>query len=132
MIVAKIKETHKAEEYAKLGAEGMTYRAIADMYGCSYQNICQHLAGIGAGHFRAFTEKRCVFDGLREWMNANECTTAELLRRLYGRNPPPATNTRWAKIMQGKTELRKQDIDNLIRVTGRSYEDLFRLGSVNE
>lgn len=131
-MVAKIKETHKAEEYAKLRAEGMTYRAIADMYGCSYQNICQHLAGIGAEHFRAFTEKRCVFDGLREWMNANECTTAELLRRLYGRNPPTATNTRWAKIMQGKTELRKQDIDNLIRVTGRSYEDLFRLGSVNE
>lgn len=123
--MAKTKEVHKAEEYARLRAEGKTYREIADMYGCSYQNICQHLAGSGAGHFRAFTGNRCVYAGLREWMNANECTTAELLRRMYGRNPPTATNTRWCKILKGTIDPRKQDIDNLIRVTGRTYEVLF-------
>lgn len=118
----------KADEYAALRAQGMTYQQIADRYGCSYQNIAQALAGSMCSRFRPISQERVVFDGLRGWMNENRCGTMELLKRVHGKYVNGSTGSAFREKLRGNTEFKKSDIDAIIRVTGRTYEELFSRG----
>ena len=117
------------ELYASMREKGMTYREIAEECGCSYQNVAMALARRNVARFRCFTEKGCVYPALRKWLNDNRICVDELLRRIYGHNTGGHTRSRWGEILRGRAELRKQDIDSLIRVTGMTYEELFREAS---
>ena len=106
----------------------MTYREIAEECGCSYQNVAKALASRNVVRFRHFTENACVYPALRKWLNDNRVSIEELLRRVYGHNIGGTTRKRYTDVFRGHAELKKRDIDNLLRVTGMTYEELFREG----
>jgi len=113
------------ELYASMREQGMTYREIAEKCGCSYQNVAMSLAKRNVNHFRHITESGCVYPVLRNWMNENRICVDELLRRIHGHNVGGHTHSRWSELLKGRTELKKHDIDSLLRVTGMTYEELF-------
>ena len=116
------------ELYASMREKGMTYREIAEECGCSYQNVAMALANRNVNRFRHITEKGCVYPAIRSWMNENCICVDELMRKIYGHNVGGHTRSRWGEILRGFVEPKKPDIDNLIRVTGMTYEELFREG----
>lgn len=115
----------KYELYASMREEGMTYREIAEKCGCSYQNIAMALARRNVARFRHFTEKGCAYPTLRKWLNDNRVCVDEMIRRIYGHNIGGHTRSRWDEILRGRVEMKKHDIDSLIRITGMTYEELF-------
>ena len=114
----------KYEEYAALRQSGMTYREIAEIYGCSRQNIAQRLTR-KTSSYKGYGETRCVYAGLRNWLNENSVCVSELLRRMYGENPASGDVSRCSRLLKGELSLRKPEIDAIIAVTGLTYEELF-------
>ena len=118
----------KADEMEALRAQGLTYREIADKFGCSYQNVAQMLAGSSRKCFRTITPERVSFDGLRKWMNENQCGIADLMNRICGKRANGNVADSLRRKFKGVTDFRKSEIDALIRITGLSYEELFGRG----
>ena len=63
----------------------------------------------------------CVFRGLFNWMEAHKCGYKELLELSNVWADVPSVHRR----LSGNTKLRKEDIDELIRITNSTYEQLF-------
>ena len=104
---------------------GMSFNQIAREMGCSYQNVAQILAKESKVHFRPFDDKRVIYRGLRQWLNENRVSIAELCRRYYGRqggNEALYLRER----LNGKRTLNMYDIDFFRGLTGMSYEELFK------
>lgn len=104
--------------------KGLTYREIAKKYGVSYQNVCQACSRFNPKQFRFHGETAVIYPNLRKWMNDNKISIAELVRRL-GLSPVSNNITTVSSILKGGSHLRKHQIDNLISVTGMTYEELF-------
>ena len=115
----------KVEMYEDMRAEGMTYQEIAKACGCSYQNVSQVLARYNANQFRAFTKKRCCWDGLRDWLNDNRISLQELIRRRMGRNHTGSVADTLRRQLRGEQPLKMEDIDFFRELTGLTYEELF-------
>jgi predicted transcriptional regulator len=102
---------------------GMAYQDIADKYGVSRQCVQQACARECKAKFRY--NHSCIYPALKEWINENQVTTAELLRQLdmvrHQNN-----YDRIHKLLTGKQELKKHHIDKLLKMTGMTYEELFR------
>lgn len=109
-------------------AQGMTYKQISEKYGVSKQRV-QQLVGGDTKHaiccFRGITEKDCIYPNLRKWMNDNKISKAELCRRMYGTSHPQCQD-RLRVYLKGLTNPTKLNIDRLIKVTGLTYEELFK------
>lgn len=116
----------RAAQFEALRNEGLTYQEIASRAGVSRAYVNLVLSNYKKSQFRGISQKQCVHDGLREWMNENKCSVNELLRRAYGFNPGGTQKQGWFAKLRGETHLKKPDIDRLIDVTGMSYEELFR------
>lgn len=116
----------KAAEFEALRNEGLTYAKIAAQYGCSHQHVRQTLANYDMRRFRGVTKKQCVYDGLRKWLNENSCGFAELTRRIYGYNVGGYSALAWRKKLRGEAQLKMCDIEDLMTVTGLTYEQMFR------
>ena len=117
----------RTDEYRSLREQGLTYREIAARCGVSYQAVAQVCAKSKTTQFRKISQKSCVYPVLREWMNSNYVSRAELYRRMHEGAPcigraPYVLGERLA----GKTLWRKDEIDRLLGVTGMTYEELFR------
>lgn len=108
----------------KLHNEGMTYREIGKKLGLSHQRVCVIIGGENPKLFRPHTVDRCVYSGIRKWLNANKISNNELSRRLYG-NANPKNAMRISSILKGKTEITKSFIDKIIEITGLTYEKAF-------
>ena len=115
----------RLEEYESLRKAGLGYREIAKIYGCTYQNISQYLAKENRSLFKGFTTERCVYPGLRNWLNENQCTVPELIRKVYGYNLGGSTSERYRRLLRGETLFNMKEIDALIAITGLTYEVLF-------
>lgn len=115
----------KADVYASMRADGMTYKEIAKACGCSYQNVAQTMARYKVERFRLISKEQCCWDGLRKWMNDNKVGNSELIRRRYGRNHNGSEMEKLRLQLKGKRILKKDDIDFLRGLTGLSYEQLF-------
>ncbi len=102
----------------------MTYQQIADSMGVSKAYIGVLLKDtVKNPRFQLVRKEAIPFPGLMNWMNDNQVTQYELARRMgYG-----ATGGNYQYLTQKikKGNLKKQDIDKLISVTGLSYEALF-------
>ena len=116
----------KWQIYESMRNCGMTYQQIADACGCTKQNVHCALTRTKKTPIREIVPDRCVYPALRDWMNNNRVTVAELFRRLYGDEARCNTKPRFYDLLKGKIDLKKRDIDALIRVTGMTYEELFR------
>ena len=116
--------TTYAEKKA-LRDQGLTYREIGKQLGISYQAVYSGLYIECEGdYFREQTKQTCVFHGLREWMNENRVGLAELCRRI-GDTGKRTTYSRIRKALRGYSILSKNDIDEILRVTGMKYEEVF-------
>ena len=119
----------RTELYRELRKQGMTYREIAAQCGVSYQAVAQVCAKGKETQFRKINPKSCVYPVLREWMNSNYVSRAELYRRMHDGHPcvgcaPKLLNER----LTGKTMWRIDEIDRLLDITGMTYEELFWRG----
>jgi transcriptional regulator with XRE-family HTH domain len=115
------------ELYAQDRAEGMTYREIAGKYGVSYQAVAQSLSRHAPSQFRPFDAEGCVYPVLRNWLNENKVSKAELLRRM-GRVPCEKSSNTLRSYLRGETYPLKGYIDDLLQATGLTYEELFWRG----
>ena len=115
----------KADIYRAEREKGMTYKQIAEKYGVSHQAVSQACGRGDPRYFRIVTEEGCIYTNLRKWMNKNEVSFAELLRRM-GKERASGNLTRLHEQLRGKVELKKSTIDQLIAVTGIRYEKLFK------
>lgn len=113
-----------ANRYIEERNKGLTYQEIAAKYGVTYQAVAQAAGRHSPGHFRVFTNKSCIYTGLRNWLNENKISRAELMRRMHlavgGKN-----TDRVGRLLRGDTDPNKRDIDLLIQITGLTYEVLF-------
>lgn len=107
--------TRKRDLYVAEYAAGKTYREIAAEYGVSFQAVHQAVTRqapkIGVCY---------VWPELVCWMEENNMTVSDLAEKL---------GVHWRTIygwMTGRNEPRKRNIDALLKLTGWSYEDLFR------
>ena len=108
----------------ELREQGMTYKQIAETLGYSASYIYQ-LCGCGSHyHFRCITESGCIYPGLRAWMNENMVSRAELVRRMY-KTPYPNMVKSMSAYMRGDYEPSKAVIDDILRITGLTYEQCF-------
>lgn len=113
------------EEKKRLRDQGMTYREIGKVLGISYQAVYQTLENEMTGDwFRTVTPKRCIYPKLRAWMNDNRVSVIELIRRIGG-NPSETRYNRVARSLNGNARMTKETIDEILAVTGMTYEEAF-------
>lgn len=106
---------------------GMTYQQIAEKHGVSHQYVSQVVSTYNPKNFRFITPKGCIYPNLRKWMNDNQISVAELLRRMY-LEPVQGNVERLRNVMRGDANPRKDYIDRMIEATGMSYKKLFKEG----
>lgn len=106
-------------------AAGMTYKEIGEKYGISRQRVCEICKGRTPKNFHYVTDEGCVYPNLRAWMNENLVSRSEFIRRSKFEFCPGNT-LKFSAIMRGEiTDVRKNWIDEMLRITGMSYEMLF-------
>ena len=113
--MGKLIGMRKRDLYIAEYATGKTYREIAAEYGVSFQAVHQAVT-----RPTPKTCACCVWPELVCWMEENDMTVAALAENL---------GVHWHTLygwMTGKNEPRKSNIDALLKLTGWSYEDLFR------
>lgn len=103
----------------KLREEGMSYEKIGEIYGVSRQRVHQILNTPPKDRFRESTIQKIRYVGLRNWLlerriSLNKfdemCETSKIYGTLcYGFEP------------------RKSTIDAILKVTGLTYEECFRV-----
>lgn len=108
-------------------AAGMTYAEIGAKYGVSRQRVGQICGKWNKYYFRVIKREGCVFVNLRDWMNENNISRNELVRRM-GMEPTGETLTRLRSYLTGTNNPPKTYIDRLITATGMDYETLFEVG----
>lgn len=117
----------RCEMYRREREKGLTYQEIADKYGVSRQAVQQVCSKYTLHFFRPFTKEQCIYINLRNWLNDNKISKAELLRRLdietIGVN-----NNRVSDYLKGRMFPQKRVIDKFITATGLTYEELFVVG----
>ena len=127
MVRFTLEEIQEREERKKqmirLYQGGMTYRQIAAEFGISHQRVVQIIGNSKENLFRAVSKKRCVYSGLRKWLNDNKVSVCELTRRLYG-NACGENLNRTRGRLKGNVELTKTYIDKLLKITGLTYEEM--------
>lgn len=113
----------RQKEMQKLRDAGYKYREIAEKLGVSMSAVHESIGHTGT-RFYAIDEKNCIFPGLRDWMNKTRTSKTALTIKMYGYFASPY----YARIrdkLNGKNELKKYEIDQLLRLTGMTYEELF-------
>ena len=115
----------RREEFMILRNQGMSYKAIANVYGCTRQNVEQACASRQKRYVRP---EWCVYEGLRNWMNENCVSRTEMFRRMYGHDLTNSIADALRRRMTGASRWRMDEINRVIDVTGLTYEELFRSG----
>lgn len=118
-----------AERYMAERQQGKTYRQIAQMYGVSPQAVAAACASYAPGHFKPYTETEVIYPKLRKWLNDNEVSRNEFVRRM-GLTTYARHNSSVGDYFRGRKYPLKETIDVMLRVTGLTYEELFSLEEV--
>ncbi|MPN40624.1 hypothetical protein SDC9_188162 [bioreactor metagenome] len=105
---------------------GKTYQEIADHYGVSRQCIQQHLGTYSPNKFIASSIRPVIYEGLREWMLKNKVGYTEMIRRIGKTMTMPPVKKCMREKLTGRIRLSISDVDDILRVTGLTYEEAFR------
>ena len=116
----------RADLFRAERAKGKTYKEIAEMYGVSHQRVAQVCCRQKDHQFRPFTEERCIYVNLRNWLNENKISLSEFARRCSNTVNGPTLN-RFGGILRGSNYPNKQTIDKILAVTGLTYEQLWEV-----
>ena len=103
--------------------QGMNYAEIGKEFGISKQRVHQLIGNADKSKFQSFAPERCVYDGLRKYLNENKISTAELVRRMNGVCHPETCHD-ISKALKGSNTT-KNVIDKILCVTGLTYEEAF-------
>ena len=114
----------RADLYLAEREKGLTYREIAKKFGVSFQCVAQACGRTKAGQFRPFTEEKCVYPNLRNWLNENKVSRNEFIRRL-GWIPDSPNSGLVGNYFLGNKYPQKRIIDKMLQVTGLTYEELW-------
>lgn len=114
----------KADIYRREREKGLTYRQIAEKYGVSFQCVASCCGKQNDAFFRAWTEDRCIWPNLRNWLNENRVTLKEFVRRM-GDIPSSNVGCRVRGYFRGECYPQKGTIDKMLQVTGLTYEQLW-------
>lgn len=120
------KKTDRINQMEAMFEQGMTYAEIGRAVGVSRQRVYQLIGG-NRKYYIKITKEGCVYDGIREWMNKNKVSRADLVRKVYGFYCPD----RYAvisKALKG-VDTHKHIIDGILRATGLTYEEAFKVES---
>lgn len=117
------KREERKKRLRSLREEGLTYQEIAEIEGISRQRVYQLIGGEG-GCFRGITKEVCIYDGIRNWMNENKISKAKFIRKIHGCYSYESLS-RLSEILKG-ANTRKDMIDNILSVTGLTYEEAFK------
>lgn len=114
----------RKQEMLRLYESGMTMDKIGEKFGVSRQRVFQIIGGNTMRHHSAVTPTKCIYIGLRNWLNDNDVSIMGMTRKMYG-NSSPANYQHTKCVLNGKNNMRKFDIDKIIKITGLTYEKLF-------
>ena len=123
--MAEVKSRHpKTDIYLAERAKGMTYTAIAEKYGVTYQAVAQTCGKYDPSHFKLYTVEEVVYPHLRRWLNDNKITRKEFARMIGRVACANATNaiSSW---FRGRCYPTKPSIDKILAATGLTYDKLF-------
>lgn len=111
-----------------LHAAGYTQSEIAGMVGVTRQRVSQILhTGKRRKKFKPVTAVVCRYVNVRNWMNENKVSFAELARRVSSEQNT-ASYVLLRRWLCDGANITKKNIDRLIAATGLSYEKLFEVG----
>lgn len=122
-----IKSSPRADQFRADRARGMTYAQIANKHGVSKQRVGQVCGTKVQNQFRAISADGCVYKNLRNWMNQNQISRNELMRRM-GFQTGGKQMDALRRCMKGISNPSKEFIDKMMEATGMSYEILFEVG----
>ena len=114
----------KKQQAIALREIGYTYEEIGKALGCSRQYICQLIGKGNPQRFQYIKKEDCAYPKLAEWMNKNKVSRSEFVRRM-GLQSLPENIIRFSRILRGEIELKKKEIDRMLKITGMTYEELF-------
>ena len=114
----------RREQVVQLREQNKTYQEIGDELGISRQRVGVYLKTVNPRGYKAWTKERCVYVGLREWLIENQCTARQFILQL-GYTYHTNTADRWSRLLRGVTRLDMDDIKSIIRLTGKTFEELF-------
>lgn len=109
----------KADLYLDERKKGMTYREIADKYGVSFQSVhstCIRQDGTYRVHI--IHKKGCIYPNLRKWLNEDRVRRDAFFKSMKGY---PVR-----EYMKGERQPKKNAIDLMLKITGMTYEELFK------
>lgn len=113
----------RAEQMKQLRQQGMSYEEIGKVMGISKQRVYQVIGGTVKNWFKEITPEVCIYPNLRKWLNENRVNRSELTRMVYG-NTSARNKQLIYSILKGSDCL-KHHIDNILQVTGLTYEEAF-------
>ena len=113
----------KKEQMVLMRESGMKLREIADALGVSRQYVAEVCGKCTPAHFRPVGSE-CIYPNLRKWMNENNVSRKEFVKRM-GLEIYPDSYNRFGKLIKGESQPPKPYIDKMLKVTGLSYETLF-------
>lgn len=106
---------------------GIPVRDIAKKYGVSDTYVYHVCTGEYGWYHRPLTEQDCVYPNLRDWFNQNGMSRGRFLRFL-GYSYHSGNIHKLNNILKGVSYPRKDYIDNMMKVTGMTYEEMFFRG----
>lgn len=113
------------QQMIEMVREGFTYKQIGRVYGVSKQRVHQIVSQGDVRYFHPITKERCIFNGIRNWMNANKVDVASITRKIYG-NTSPTCHQKLRSYLVGKNEMRMSTIEKLLEITGLTFEQAFK------
>ncbi len=110
--------------------QGKTFHEIGAHFGVTYEGVRLVLAHMAPQkrYFRAVTEKRCIYPGLRDWMN-REQVSPRRLTAMMGYSTYAGVVRSLSDRLSGRAEIRIGDIRNILRLTGMTFEEAFGDGN---
>ena len=108
----------------KMRREGRSIQEIADITGYSKTRVSQLTSQHTGRGFRRHSTKGCIYTGLRNWLNDNRISMWELMEQM-GYTYSGNTSCRIRSCLSGRQEMKKSYIDACIRLSGKTYEELF-------
>lgn len=127
----KQERENRKSQLIELRKKGATYRELSELFGISYQRVHQLIGKYDGRYFRTITKDICVYDAIRNWLNENRVSVAEVTRRMYG-NTTHCNYERTKGRLNGTIELTKTYIDKILSITNLTYEEAFKRSDDNE
>lgn len=107
------------QEIVTMRVNGFTLQEIADKFGVSRQNISLFLNGLSRNRKRSC--RKCIFPGLKAWMNQNNVSVTQFYESVGCWGSYPTLFHRLA----GKYEFTLSEIKAVLAHTGMTFEEAF-------